>query len=214
MKLLALLCAAVLVTACAAFAVTPQGGLTVQQQMDATVALIDPLTREVNCTGVVKEKNRVLTAKHCVNPVADDVPLRFRDGREALGKVIMRADGIDIALVEVDTGNAPIARSALNEFEGDKVCAVGMPMGFFEWSYTCGVISALRYNLYKDFADVYGDHPWIQTDTPITGGNSGGPLFDVDGRLVGIVAWGIKFQYANSISFAVPVWVALKSVGL
>jgi serine protease Do len=155
-----------------------------------------------------------LTAKHCVNPIADDVPMRFRDGREAMGKVIVRGENVDVALVEVDTGIAPIARASLNEFEGDRVCAVGMPMGFFEWSYTCGVISAVRMGAVPGF-ERFGDHPLIQVDAAgVNGGNSGGPLFAADGRLVGIISWGVLLPHGTGIHFAVPTWKARLAVGL
>jgi S1-C subfamily serine protease len=193
---------------------TPNTGLSIEQQMDATVALINPSTNEVHCTGVVIARDRVLTAKHCVNPVADDAPVKFRDGYVTMGKVIARGEFTDVALIEVNTGSAPIAHDASNEFVGDRVCAVGMPMGFFEWSYTCGVISALRPAGVPEF-EQFGKYPMIQTDAPgVNGGNSGGPLFDARGHLIGIASWGVKIQYGSGIHLYVPMFVARLALGI
>jgi serine protease Do len=185
---------------------------SIDDQLNSTVALINPMDGITSCAGVVIAKDRVLTARHCVNPVADNVPMKFRDGREAMGTVLVRG-GIDVALVQVDTGNAPIARIAKSARVGDVACAVGHPFREFEWTRSCGVVSALR-PVTPSFKD-YGDHDWIQIDSTIHGGNSGGPVFNADGEVVGIVSWGLKNGNAGiEVNFIVPVLVALTTVAL
>ncbi len=207
MKKVAAFGGVVLVATVALAAVPVQQRTNFGQQMSATVVLIDPLTRETICAGVVIAEDRVLTAKHCVNAVADGTVIKFLDGRVATGDVIARGADIDVALIAVDTGDAPIAQADYDVRVGDPVCAIGAPIGL-EWTVSCGIVSAIRV--------ITGDNvmtsgTWIQTDAAINGGNSGGPLFTPQGGVAGIVSWG--YLGAHGLSFAVPIAIALAAVG-
>ncbi len=206
MKLVAAFCGAVLAASVVVAAMPVQTKLNVGQQLAATVVLMDPLTSRVICAGVVIEQDLVLTAKHCVNPVADGTVIKFIDGRIAPGTVVGRAATVDVALIEVDTGDAPVAYIDGQVSQRDAICAIGAPIGL-EWTVSCGVVSAIRTITDGDYMT---NGTWIQTDAAINGGNSGGPIFKPNGGLVGIVSW--SFVTARGLSFAVPIDIALKAL--
>ena len=121
----------------------------------------------------------------------------------------------DLALLSIKQRPAHVIGVSIQETTnrniGDSVSAVGHPVGAL-WTYTKGYISQIRKNhswRYNDRTELTADV--IQTQTPISGGNSGGPLFDSTGNLIGIIAMGSKtgqnINYAvaaNEISLLAP----------
>ncbi len=184
--------------------------MDIDEQLRATVMVVEDENSKpaFQCGAVIVAKNKVLTANHCVDGETLDV--QFYDGRRATGKVIAVGDQIDAALIEVDTGSMPVARTQRTAVGAD-VCAIGAPKGW-GWSYGCGVVSAFR-----EASAWKGTPPelssWIQTNMNINGGNSGGPLFARGGGLVGIVIWGARLE-GSGIDFTMPIDEALKAVGL
>jgi tetratricopeptide (TPR) repeat protein len=78
---------------------------------------------------------------------------------------------------------------------GDHVVAIGSPLGF-EGTVSDGIVSAVR--------EEEAGKNWIQTTAPVSHGNSGGPLMDMDGHVVGVIAWGIDLKLGQNLNFAVP----------
>lgn len=141
----------------------------------------------------------LLTNFHVVDG-ADRITVTLVDGRAFRAELVGVDPVIDVALLKIDAAeDVPVAvlgdSDALRP--GQWVCAIGNPLGYVH-SVTVGVISFLGRKLFNSSLDAY-----IQTDAAISLGNSGGPLIDADGRVVGITT-AISAQAAN-IGFAVPI---------
>src|SRR6185295_18764752 len=131
---------------------------------------------------------------------AERIVVTLSDGRSLRAKVIGADPDTDIALLKVDSPKAlpvaPIGDSSSLRM-GEWVCAIGNPLGY-EHSVTVGVVSFLGRKLFNESLDNY-----IQTDAAINFGNSGGPLINAQGQVVGINA-AISSR-ASGIGFAVPI---------
>jgi len=130
---------------------------------------------------VISEDGYIVTNNHVIDG-ADEIMVEFRDGSELPAKLIGRDKNVDIALLKVeakaalpfvDFGNSDTARV------GDWVMAVGNPLGQ-GFSVSAGIISARN----RELSGAYDD--FIQTDAAINRGNSGGPLFNMDGDVIGV----------------------------
>jgi len=155
---------------------------------------------------IVSPDGYILTANHVVDG-ADKVKVALASGeKEFDAKVIGTDPATDTAVLKVDGKNLPaitIADSDKLEV-GDAVLAIGNPFGVGQ-TVTGGIVSALgrggfNINNYENF---------IQTDAAINVGNSGGPLVDAEGRLVGINTWIIsRSGGSQGLGFAVPINMA------
>jgi serine protease Do len=147
----------------------------------------------------------VLTNAHVVRD-AQEVTVRMADRRELRAKVLGADAATDIALLRVPaTGLTPVRLGDPRNLQvGDYVLAIGAPFGF-DQSATAGIVSALGRSLP---GDAYV--PYIQTDAAVNPGNSGGPLFDAVGNVVGINAQ-IYSQTGGyqGLAFAIPIDVAM-----
>jgi len=168
-----------------------------------------PRTRREQSLGsgvIVSPEGYILTANHVVEG-ADKVQVALASGeKEFDAKVIGTDPATDTAVLKVDGKNLPaitIADSDKLEV-GDVVLAIGNPFGVGQ-TVTMGIVSALGrggfgINNYENF---------IQTDAAINLGNSGGPLVDAEGRLVGINTWIISGSGGSQgLGFAVPINMA------
>lgn len=137
---------------------------------------------------------------------AVETEVLFKEIDPYFGSVLAENKGQDLALVKV-SGLAPstkVVQLGNNEDVniGDTVYAIGHPNGL-PWSFTLGTVSQIRKNKKWTYEDK-SEHlaTVIQTQTPISPGNSGGPLFGDSGKIVGINTWGADGQNLN---FAVAV---------
>lgn len=200
----------------------------------STVALVYSTQDEVHvyCTGVWVGDNAILTAAHCVKGVAkmiardhDDefdadldlagTPIHYTTelGVEGVGKepsVIYLAKATyvdadtDLALVEAvgkaTPGHDTAELANVSPGVGERVHIVGMPAGLY-WSFIDGTVAAYRTDLFEDKAGTY-----MQVSAPIYFGNSGGGVFDEDGKLVGIASFMMRapctgfFVHLNTIN--------------
>ncbi len=155
---------------------------------------------------IVSSDGVILTNAHVVRE-AREVTVKLADRREFAAKVLGSDPVTDVAVLRIDARGLPTVR--LGDPEqlevGDPVLAIGAPFGF-EQSATQGIVSAKGRSLPGDAVV-----PFIQTDAAVNPGNSGGPLFDATGNVVGINAQ-IYSQTGGyqGLSFAIPVNVALK----
>ena len=155
---------------------------------------------------IVSADGTVLTNAHVVRD-AKQVTVKLSDRREFTAKVLGSDPATDIAVLKIDAKDLPTV--SLGDPKaiqvGDYVLAIGAPFGF-EQTATQGIVSAKGRSLPGD-----SYVPFIQTDAAVNPGNSGGPLFDAAGRVVGINAQIYSrtggFQ---GVSFAIPIDVAMR----
>ncbi|MDZ4350047.1 MAG: DegQ family serine endoprotease [Xanthomonadaceae bacterium] len=159
---------------------------------------------------IISGDGDILTNHHVIDG-ADIVVVRLPDRREFEAKVIGSDPLSDVALLRIEAKNLPTLKignsGALKA--GQWVMAIGSPFGFLENTVTAGIVSGVgRRSL--DPSQNYV--PFIQTDVAINRGNSGGPLLNTDGEVVGINSQ----IFSNSggfmgVSFAIPIDVAMNA---
>jgi len=153
---------------------------------------------------LVSSDGIVLTNAHVVDG-AKEVTVKLSDHREFKAKVLGTDKTSDIAVLKIDAHGLPFVRIGNSDQlgVGDYVLAIGAPFGLEETA-TAGIVSATGRSLPGE-----GAVPFIQTDAAVNPGNSGGPLFDATGAVVGINSQ----IYTNSggyqgVSFAIPINLA------
>jgi serine protease Do len=155
---------------------------------------------------IVSPDGYILTNAHVVDG-AKSVEVRLTDRREFTAKVIGTDPKSDIALIKIEAAGLPVVRIGHSRDikVGQWVVAVGSPFGF-ENSVTAGIISATSRSLGGE-----SYVPFIQTDVAVNPGNSGGPLFNMGGEVVGINSQ-IYSQTGGymGLSFAIPIDVAMQ----
>lgn len=164
------------------------------------------LARSLGSGFLITEDGYILTNAHVVSEM-DQATVKLLDKREFNAKVIGVDRRTDVALIKIDAQGLPrvtIGDPAKLEV-GEWVAAIGSPFGF-ENSVTAGIISA-KGRLLPDESSV----PFIQTDVAVNPGNSGGPLFNLRGEVVGInsIIYSGSGGYMG-LSFATPIDVAMK----
>jgi serine protease Do len=154
---------------------------------------------------IVGADGLILTNAHVVRD-AQEVTVKLQDRREYKAKVLGSDPATDVAVLKIDAHDLPVVNlgNPKQLAVGDYVLAIGAPFGF-EQSATSGIVSAKGRSLPGD-----GYVPFIQTDVAVNPGNSGGPLFDAGGSVVGINSQ-IYSQTGGymGLSFAIPIDVAL-----
>jgi serine protease Do len=164
----------------------------------------EEIPRGVGSGFIISSDGYVMTNHHVVEG-ADEIYVTLTDKRELRGKLIGSDQRTDVALVKIDATNLP----KVNIGDSDKlrvgewVLAIGSPFGL-DNTVTAGIVSAI--------ARETGDYlPFIQTDVAVNPGNSGGPLINVSGQVVGINSQ----IYSRTggfmgISFAIPIGEAMR----
>ena len=172
---------------------------------------------------VVTKSGYILTSAHVVTDVADSgkateansVYIAFRDGDRIEAEIVGWDGYDDVALLRVDPKAHALDPVPLGDSSrvraGDPVAAMGSPFGN-EDSIAVGVVSAIRRSI-DSLVSIYRVVDAIQIDAPITHGNSGGPLFDARGRVIGINAQ-IRSDSGNAegVGFAIPINAAKRSM--
>jgi serine protease Do len=155
---------------------------------------------------IISPDGLILTNAHVVRE-AKQVTVKLSDRREFSAQVLGSDTATDIAVLKVDAKNLPSVQigDPKSVQVGDYVLAIGAPYGF-EQTATQGIVSAKSRSLPGDSVV-----PFIQTDAAVNPGNSGGPLFDATGRVIGVNAQ-IYSQSGGfqGLAFSIPMDVALK----
>lgn len=151
----------------------------------------------------INREGLILTNAHVVEG-RQTVDVVLHDGRRVQGQVVERgAEKLDVALVQVPLKETPIPQlGGVSDVRvGSWVGAVGHGRGAV-WTFNTGMVS----NIYPDGAA----RPVFQTQIPLNPGNSGGPIFDRQGRVVGIVTSGV--EGASAINFGIGMEVVRKGL--
>lgn len=155
---------------------------------------------------IIRPNGLILTNAHVVDG-AQEVTVKLTDRREFKAKIVGVDKPTDVAVLKIEADNLPVVPlgQPAQSGPGDWVVAIGSPFGF-ENSVTAGIISAKSRSLPEE---TYV--PFIQTDVAVNPGNSGGPLFNLNGEVIGINSqiYSRTGGY-QGLSFAIPIDVALK----
>lgn len=160
---------------------------------------------------IIREDGYILTNHHVIT---DDSPLTVitRNNKTYNATLIGYSERMDIAVLKIEASSLPIASFASSDTlrYGEKVYAIGAPTGAdFGWSVTHGIISCPKreIEIYDDNGKLEKTMTLIQTDAAVNHGNSGGPLVNIRGEVVGIVT--LRHSKGTGMGFALPADKAL-----
>ncbi|MBQ1214891.1 MAG: trypsin-like peptidase domain-containing protein [Firmicutes bacterium] len=173
------------------------------------------LVRGIGTGFIVDESGYILTNSHVVNDgQTKTLTVSLTDGREINGTVLWNDSTLDLAVVKIEADNLQAAELgdsdeiAIGQYAG----AIGNPMSMeFSRSFTQGVISGLNRTItVTDGTKQTTMENLIQTDATINSGNSGGPLLNAKGQVIGINS--AKMTSAEGLGFAIPINTAMPIV--
>ena len=182
-------------------------GISKVKNIGSTIFLKDGSSKLGLGTGlIVTDNGYILTNAHVSGEKYSTCYVTFETGEVFTGNVVWSDMDVDLAILKISAKNLIYAKlgDSDNIKVGEKVYAIGNPIGFeFERTVTSGIISAIDRTIkIEEEEDSYMSN-LIQTDATINLGNSGGPLINIDGEVVGINT--LKITSAEGISFAVPI---------
>jgi len=168
-----------------------------------------PVTQRGGSLGsgfIISPDGYIVTNNHVISPARDNatvdsITVTLPDRKEYQARLIGRDTASDLAVLKVDATNLPFVRfgDSTRARVGDWVVAIGNPFGIGS-TVTAGIVSAVHRNIGSGQYDRY-----IQTDASINQGNSGGPMFDINGNVIGINTALISPTGGNvGIGFAIP----------
>ncbi|MEY2882990.1 MAG: hypothetical protein RL490_714, partial [Pseudomonadota bacterium] len=185
----------------------------------------EPVTREatslgsgfiISADGYVVTNNHVISANEGKGAAVDTITVTLADRREYKAKLIGRDALTDMALLKIEATGLPFVEFGNSQKVrvGDWAIAIGNPFGL-GGTVTAGIVSALHRNIGSGQYDRY-----IQTDASINQGNSGGPLFDLDGNVIGIntaifspTGGNVGLGFSIPAELAYPVIQQLRATG-
>src|SRR5215471_5840348 len=163
-------------------------------------------------SGFIVDRSGVILTNNHVVAGADEVVVQLADSRRLSARVLGSDPATDVAVVRVDKPPRDLPAVTLGDSDktrvGDYVLAIGNPLGLGQ-TVTMGIVSAKNRIIGEKLGDVdprYED--FIQTDAAINQGNSGGPLFNFRGEVVGINSAIINPGVAMNVGFAIPINLA------
>jgi serine protease Do len=175
-----------------------------------------PRTREAGSLGsgfIISPDGYVVTNNHLIQGLTgtgtvDSVTITTTNGKEYPARIVGRDDTSDLALLKIDGHNLPFVQwgDSTKARVGDWVIAIGNPYGL-GGTVTAGIVSAIHRGIPGATPGAYDRY--IQTDAAINMGNSGGPMFDLNGNVIGINAALISPTGASvGIGLAIPAELA------
>ena len=157
---------------------------------------------------VITDDGYILTNYHVIED-ASSIQVSFIDGSTYDAELVGGESENDIAVLKIDAaGLTPVVIGDSDNVKvGEQVVAIGNPLGELTYSMTSGIISAKDRSITMENGEVMN---MIQTDTAINSGNSGGPLFDMYGQVIGITSAKLSGSSSSSatiegLGFAIPI---------
>lgn len=153
---------------------------------------------------IVSKDGYIVTNKHVVTSNPKSINVTLKNGSSYKAKVIYSSDIVDLAIIKINATN--LSSVSLGNSEkisvGEDAIAIGNPLGLtFERTVTKGIVSAINRSIVVDSSTISED--LIQTDASINSGNSGGPLLNSSGEVIGINTY--KIQSGEGLGFAIPI---------
>jgi len=150
----------------------------------------------ISGTGFFVAQNRVVTNNHVVSGCTKAIQVRYPDGRSYTATISGQDATNDLVLLHTEMPNLSVASFRFQPLLGEAVATYGFPFsGILSPNFTSGDIAAL--------SGPKGDTRFLQTSTPIQPGNSGGPLLDMSGRVVGVVVAQLNAIPNQNVNFAI-----------
>ena len=153
---------------------------------------------------ILTDNGYILTNYHVAGNKYSNCYVTLEDGKNYTGTVVWEDSNIDLAIIKIGANNLEyiVLGDSDNISLAQEVYAIGNPIGLeFQRTITKGIISGINRTVKIDEENYMED--LIQTDATINEGNSGGPLINVEGELIGVNT--IKINNAEGIGFAVPI---------
>lgn len=157
-------------------------------------------------SGIIVDSNGyILTNSHVINDGdSKSITVLFENGEKLEGRTVWNDPVLDLAMVKVESTGLPTATLGDSDTlqVGEIAVAIGNPLGLeFQRTVTSGIVSGLHRSIQIDANNIIED--LIQTDASINGGNSGGPLLNGKGDVIGINT--AKIKTAEGLGFAIPI---------
>ena len=187
------------------------------EEVKHSIVVISAQSKNVSSLGtgfIVSSDGYIVTNQHVIDG-ANEIWVDFYDGSSYQAKVIGQSVRDDVAVIKVNATNLPVITLGKSEncYVGEIVYAIGCPDSYdFAWSVTMGIISHTSRNvkIYDDNGNLEKTMNLIQTDVSVNPGNSGGPIINTRGEVVGIVT--LKITNTEGMGFAIPIDGALELV--
>lgn len=206
----------------ALYAAASPGVVNITSEGVSTGASSDPFgqgqAQQGTATGsgfVVDAKGTIVTAAHVVDG-ASKITIRLSDGTDRVATLQGKDDATDIAVLKIDPSGLTLHPLELGSSAalkvGDELAAIGSPFGYAS-SLSTGIVSGLDRTI--EAPNGFTVAHAVQTDAALNPGNSGGPILDADGRVVGVadqIATGGTEQSAG-VGFAVPIDLVADEIG-
>ena len=159
-------------------------------------------------TGIIMTSDGYIATNHHVIEDGTQIKVTFYDGSTAAATIVGSSPMDDLAVIKVDLNGLPAATFANSDecYQGQTVYAIGSPAGAeFAWTTTKGIISYVNreVSIYDDDGNLQKKLRLLQTDANVNPGNSGGPLINTSGEVVGVVSMKLANGY-EGMGFAIP----------
>ena len=189
-------------------------GIEIQYSVTSSFFMFGgPSTSTATASGsgiIISEDGYILTNEHVSGAKYSNCYVTLEDGRTFNGNVVWSDYNIDLAIVKIETHKLDYMKLADSDniYLGQDVFAIGNPVGFeFQRTVTKGIVSGINRTLKIEDNEKPENNAYmedlIQTDSTINEGNSGGPLINTEGKIIGINS--IKLTSAEGMGFAVPI---------
>lgn len=160
-------------------------------------------------SGVIISADGTIVTNHHVIEGATNINVKLRNGTEYSATLVGADESHDIAVIKINAENLRSATFGTYDLRvGQTVVVIGNPLGTLGGTVTDGIISALDRDIKIDGVTMR----LLQTNAAINSGNSGGGMFDLDGKLIGIVNAKSTGTNVEGLGFAIPAPIALSVI--